>query len=91
MEWSNNFGNKEPLSFMVFDIESFYPSISDNLFIKAIQCAKQITKITDEDTNLIMQARKTLSFIEGMSWVKKEGIRILMFRWVAWMIQGYLN
>ena len=38
---------------MVFDIKSFYPSISKNLFIK-------VTKITDEDINLIMQAAKNL-------------------------------
>ena len=43
---------------MVFDIESFYPSISKNLFIKVIQFAKQVTKITDEDINLIMQTTK---------------------------------
>ena len=54
---------------MTFDIESFYPSISDNLFIKAIQFGREIT---DEDINLIMQARKTLLFNEGIPWVKKE-------------------
>ena len=57
--WFNNFENKERLSFIVFDIKNFYPSISENLFIKAIQSAKQITEITDEDINLTMQARKT--------------------------------
>ena len=73
IEWFNNFDNKERLSFMIYDIKSFYPSISKNLFIKAIQFAKQVTKITDEDINLIMQARKTLLFNEGIPWVKKEG------------------
>ena len=43
IEWFNSFENKERLSFMVFDIKSFYPSISENLFIKAIQFAKKIT------------------------------------------------
>ena len=28
---------------MVFNIKTFYPSISENLFIKTIQFAKQIT------------------------------------------------
>ena len=45
---------------MIFDIESFYPSISQNFFIKAIQFARQINEITDEDINLRIQARKTL-------------------------------
>ena len=47
---------------MVFDIECFYSSISENLLIKAIQFAKLITKITDEGINLIIQSRKTLLF-----------------------------
>ena len=58
---------------MIFDIENFYPSFSEYLFIKAIQFARQITEITEEDINLIMQARKTLLFNDGIPWVKKEG------------------
>ena len=38
---------------------------------KAIQFAKQITEITDEDINLI--TRKTLLFNEGIAWEKREG------------------
>ena len=33
----------------------------------AIRLAKQMTEISDEDINLIMQARKTLLFNEGTS------------------------
>ena len=43
---------------MVFDIESFYPSITERLFTNAIQIAKQITKISDYDMSLINQSRK---------------------------------
>ena len=73
IEWFNNFENKERLSFMVFDIESFYPSFSENMFVNDIQFAGQITEITDEDINSIMQARKTLLFHESIPRVKKEG------------------
>ena len=73
IEWFNNFENKQRLSFMVFDIENFYPSFSEYLFIKAIQFARQITEITEEDINLIMQARTALLFNDGIPWVKKEG------------------
>ena len=73
IKWFNSFENKERLSFMIIDNESFYPSISENLFIKAIQFARQITEITHEDINLIMQARKVLLFNEDIPWVKKEG------------------
>ena len=51
---------------MVFDIKSFYPSISKNLFINAIQFAEQMTEISEEEISLIMQARKTLLSNEGI-------------------------
>ena len=53
-----NIKEKEISSFMVFDIESFYPSITERLFTNAIQIAKQITKISDYDMSLINQSRK---------------------------------
>ena len=43
IEWLNNFEKKKSVIFMVFNIKTFYPSISENLFIKTIQFAKQIT------------------------------------------------
>ena len=58
---------------MVFDIESFYPSITECLFTNAIQFAKQITEISDCDMSLINQSRKTLLFNEKIPWVKKDG------------------
>ena len=45
--------------------------------MKAIQFAKQVTETSniyeDISINLIMHARKTLLFSEGILWVKKEG------------------
>ena len=48
IEWFVNIKEKERSSFMVFDIESFYPSIAERLFTNAIQFAKQITEISKE-------------------------------------------
>ena len=36
IEWFKNISNKEKWSFIQFDIESFYPSITKDLFTKAI-------------------------------------------------------
>ena len=58
---------------MVFDIESFYPSITERLFNNAIQFAKQITEISDYDMLLINQSRKPLLFNEKIPWVEKDG------------------
>ena len=56
-----------------FDIESFYPSITERLFINAIQFVKQITKISDYGMSLINQSGRTLLFYEKTLWVKKAG------------------
>ena len=70
IEWFVNIKEKERSSFMVFDIESFYPSITERLFNNAIQFAKQIIEIS---MSLINQSRKTLLFNEKITWVKKDG------------------
>ena len=64
-EWFVNIKEKEPSSFMVFDIE--------HLFTNTIQFAKQMTEISAYDTSLINQSRKTLLFNEKILWVKKDG------------------
>ena len=70
IEWFNNISNKRKTSFIIFDIESFYPSISLNLFEKTIQYAKSICNITEKDLSIIMQARKTLLFHKNEPWDK---------------------
>ena len=41
--------------------------------VKTILFVKQMTEISDEDINLIIQARQTVLSDEGIPWVKKEG------------------
>ena len=59
---------------MVFDIESFYPSITERLFTNVIRFSKQITEVSHYDMSLKNQSRKTLLFDEKIPWVKKDGI-----------------
>ena len=40
MEWFKGIENKGETSFIIFDIESFYPSISPELFDKSIDFCK---------------------------------------------------
>ena len=72
-EWFKNIRNKRNASFFVFDIESFYPSISLNLLEDAINFAKTVCNISGQDIAIIMQARRTLLFNNGEPWVKKVG------------------
>ena len=46
IEWFKAIKNKQQCKFIVLDIESFYPSISLNLFDKALKFAKEIIPIT---------------------------------------------
>ena len=62
IKWFNRFENKGETSFIIFDIESFYPSISPELFNKSIQFAKSKHNTSDNDLNIIKNARKTLLF-----------------------------
>ena len=52
---------------------NFYPSVTLELLNKTIQFAKEITPISDENLNIIMQSRKTLLFHNQEPWVKREG------------------
>ncbi|XP_065070331.1 uncharacterized protein LOC135695263 [Rhopilema esculentum] len=69
----NSINNKEDVKFITFDIESFYPSISAELFNKAIDYAKNLTDITNKEIDIISKSRKTLLFNSGIPWVKKKG------------------
>ena len=58
---------------MVFDIESFYPSISEDLFNEALSFAKTKVNITDQEISIITQSRNTLLFNKNQPWVKRSG------------------
>ena len=51
---------KDQCSFVLFDIESFYPSISTKLFKEAISFTKLYYDLTSDELEIIMHSRKTL-------------------------------
>ena len=73
IEWYCSIKRKEQCSFVVFDIESFYPSISTKLFDEAISFAKLYYDFTSDGLEILMHSRKTLLFRQDSTWVKKEG------------------
>ena len=73
IDWFKNIANKKQCSFIQFDVENFYPSISLNLFNEAIQYASTITEISDSDKTIIKHSRKTLLFHNNHPWEKKSG------------------
>ena len=55
------------------DLIYFYPSISLKLLEDAINFAKTVCNISEQDTLIIIQARRTLLFNNGEPWVKNVG------------------
>ena len=73
LTWFKGLNNKERLSFISFDIVSFYPSISEHLLRRAVSWAKTLTTISDEDEEIIFACKESILFNGGVPWVKREG------------------
>ena len=70
--WFQKLTNKEKKAFIKFDIDAYYPSITNELFQEALKWAKGYIEITKEEEETIMNSRKNLISKEGDTWVKKE-------------------
>ena len=55
ISWFKNIKSKKASSFVNFDVENFYPSISIDIFTDAISYIKTITNIDDDQLSIIMQ------------------------------------
>ena len=61
--------------FIQFDVISFYPSISEELFTKALDFAQNLTIIEEEERNILQHARNSLLFShDGETWQKKNSL-----------------
>ena len=73
IEWFKNLPDKKQKTFIQFDIENFYPSITEDTLIKAFDWAKSLVDISDSDEKIVMHARRSLLFHNGEAWIKKDG------------------
>ena len=71
--WFENLPQKQAHSFIQWDFESFYPSITKDLLNKAITHAKKYVEFSEHDIEVIFQARKSVLIHEDTAWIKKEG------------------
>ena len=72
IDWFKSLEDKSNLNFVQFDRVDFYPSISEELLMKAINYAKGFIVISQDDLGIIMHARKSLLFDKGNAWSKKN-------------------
>ena len=72
IKWFNKIKNKNRYTFIKFDIEKFYPSISKGLLLKSIEFAKKYAKITNPEIETILHLCKTVLMHNNEVWIKKD-------------------
>ena len=72
IEWFKAIPEKEKHAFKTFDVCDFYPSISEDLLMKALNYASRFTTITQQDRHIIIHAKKSLLYHQNSPWIKKN-------------------
>ena len=75
IDWFKNIKNKGNARFIQYDIEEFYPSISEELLNKSLNFVKQSADIGEDEISIIKHARKSLLFDQSNTcWQKQTGL-----------------
>ena len=72
-KWFTNISQKHTKTVIRWDFTKFYPSITKDLLEKEIEHARKYVEITEEEVEILMQARKAILIHQGKAWEKKEG------------------
>ena len=72
IEWFKAIPEKEKHAFITFDVCDFYPSISEDLLLNALDYTSKFTTITQEDCHIIIHAKKSLLYHQNSPWTKKN-------------------
>ena len=64
IDWFEELKNKKEMVFIVFDVVNYYPSITLELLVKAIEWAKQFVDISDEEIEILKETKKITTFHE---------------------------
>ena len=76
--------------FVVFDIESFYPSISTKLFDEAVSFAKLYYDFTSDELDS-WNLEKHFCFGKIVLGLKKRAMNILTYQWDVMMARKYAH
>ena len=72
INWFNSIESKDRSTFIQFDIDKFYPSITEDLLNSALNWAMEHVEISDKDRNIILSTKQNLLYSEGVPWIKKN-------------------
>ena len=71
ISWFKAIPNKSSFNFIQFDIDTFYPSITEKLLNKALDYASQFCNISEQDREIILLAKNTLLYNNNQAWTKR--------------------
>ena len=70
-DWFIGLRQKHSLTFLKFDVEAMYPSITEELLSKSLEWAATLVEVTGEQVETINATKKALLYSEGQPWTKK--------------------
>ena len=73
MEWFKKLQKKEGYTFVKYDVDTYYPDISANLFKKALTYARKYVDISDNEERILWHARKGYTLWKKEVWAKIKG------------------
>ena len=72
IEWFKAIPEKEKHIFITFDVCDFYPSISEDLLLNALDYSSKFTTVTPQDRHIIIHTKKSLLYHQNSPWTKKN-------------------
>ncbi len=72
LTWYKKIPNKQDHSFICFDIVEFYPSISEDLLVKALEFASKFDNISDQEKDIILKTKHSLLYNGHETWCKRN-------------------
>ena len=72
ISWFENRDKTRPASFLNFDVESFYSSISLELVHRALSWSRLKTTVSNIESDIIIESCKSLLFTQDGIWMKTD-------------------
>ena len=93
LDWFKSIERKDECSFIVFDIESFYPSITEKLFQDSLNFAKSAYNISSDDIQyqLFCKPGKHFFSLKKTVGLKNLVTKTLTYLWDVMMVLRYVN
>ena len=85
LTWFEAVENKEISTFIQFNINDFYPSISKDLPLKSIEYANSFIPISNEDIEITVDSKTFILLSHGL---KRTAKTYLILQWVAMIVLG---